>query len=136
MRNSPVGIPRVKPILVKLVSALAIGLVVYPLFFSRFSKDEGRVAVSGTITYEGKPLESGIISFTPAEGTDGFAAGGGIKAGKYRISREEGPSTGLYQVQVMVGMPGRFRSEKNPSFQIHGVIVDRKGRHDFDLTPD
>jgi hypothetical protein len=29
---------------------------------------DGRVRVSGTVMYEGKPLELGIISFEPADG--------------------------------------------------------------------
>ncbi|MDB5309445.1 MAG: hypothetical protein JWO38_3647 [Gemmataceae bacterium] len=42
----------------------------------------GTGEVSGTITYDGKPVEAGAIVFTPADG-NGPTAGGEIKGGKY-----------------------------------------------------
>ncbi|MCE9567240.1 MAG: hypothetical protein K8U57_35000 [Planctomycetes bacterium] len=38
--------------------------------------------VSGTVVYDGKPIEEGSISFTPEDG-NGPTAGGSIKSGKY-----------------------------------------------------
>lgn len=124
--------------LAKVFAGLTIALIVYWMGFPIGGRrpDEGRVAVSGSVTYQGKPVENGIISFTPAKETNGFAAGGRIKGGNYSIPTAEGPSAGRYRVQIMVGMPQRLRSEKNPSFQNIGVVVDGKGRHDFDLPPD
>ena len=42
--------------------------------------------VSGTVIYDGKPIEQGSISFIPADG-NGPSAGGGIKDGKYSASK-------------------------------------------------
>jgi hypothetical protein len=42
--------------------------------------------VSGTVTYDGKPVEQGSISFVPADGK-GPSAGGAIKDGKYEASK-------------------------------------------------
>jgi hypothetical protein len=42
--------------------------------------------VSGEITYEGKPVEDGYITFTPADGK-GTDAGGPITSGRYRITK-------------------------------------------------
>jgi hypothetical protein len=43
-----------------------------------------KVPVTGTVTYEGKPLESGTISFYPQESRPGAGtAGAVIKGGKY-----------------------------------------------------
>ena len=41
--------------------------------------------VSGTVTYNGKPVEKGNISFAPADGK-GTPVGGEIKGGRYSVS--------------------------------------------------
>ena len=41
--------------------------------------------VSGTVTYDGKPVEDGYITFTPADGK-GKDGGGPIKNGHYRVT--------------------------------------------------
>lgn len=62
-----------------------------------------RAAVSGTVTLDGKPLETGSILFTP-EGL-GPTAGGEIENGRYDLSRELGPSPGPYRVQIQSWRP-------------------------------
>ena len=42
-------------------------------------------SVSGQVTYDGKPVEEGYITFTPADGK-GKDAGGPIKNGRYRVT--------------------------------------------------
>ncbi len=42
--------------------------------------------VSGTVTYDGKPVEEGAISFVPADGK-GPSGGGTIKDGKYTATK-------------------------------------------------
>lgn len=42
------------------------------------------VTVSGTVTYNGQPVEKGSISFQPADGK-GNSAGGDITAGKFSV---------------------------------------------------
>jgi hypothetical protein len=42
--------------------------------------------VSGSIAYDGKPIEAGSIIFTPADG-NGPTAGAEIKGGKYTATR-------------------------------------------------
>jgi len=48
-----------------------------------------RTSAKGTITYDGKPLEDGSISFDPADG-QGPTFGGRIEAGKYEIEVPSG----------------------------------------------
>ena len=45
----------------------------------------GLATVSGTVSYEGKPVEEGAINFTPHDGKTA-AAGGMIKDGKYYVT--------------------------------------------------
>lgn len=57
-----------------------------------------RFEVSGTVTVDGRPLASGIISMVP-EG-DGPATGAEIADGRFQLTRERGPSRGPHNVRV------------------------------------
>jgi hypothetical protein len=59
-----------------------------------------RRAVSGSVTLDGKSLESSRITFQPAAGAEGTPAGGEIFVGRYSISRNEGPTPGTYVVRI------------------------------------
>jgi hypothetical protein len=62
-----------------------------------------RYPVSGTVTYNGKPLEKGNINFAP-DGPGGRAAGGTIIDGKYSLTTQEpddGAVPGKYKVSVV-----------------------------------
>jgi hypothetical protein len=49
----------------------------------------GTATVSGTVTYEGKPVKTGYISFAPVDGK-GTIASGPIADGKYTVAMEPG----------------------------------------------
>jgi hypothetical protein len=62
-----------------------------------------RYPVSGTVKYNGKPLERGTISFVPADGK-GRAAGGTITDGRYSLTtqdQDDGAIPGKYKVGVV-----------------------------------
>jgi hypothetical protein len=62
-----------------------------------------RYRVSGTVTYNGKPLERGTINFAPADGK-GRAAGGTITDGRYSLTTQDpddGALPGKYKVSVV-----------------------------------
>src|SRR5262245_12876991 len=52
--------------------------------------------VSGNVTFNGKPLDKGLVTFSPA-GDKGGTAGGEIVAGSFRV---EGLVPATYQVSV------------------------------------
>ena len=60
-----------------------------------------RVSISGSVTYEGAPVE-GAISMRPAAGTTGPAAGGEIRDGRYLIPKDRGPAPGNYDATIMI----------------------------------
>lgn len=60
-----------------------------------------RGEVRGKVTFDGAPVESGSIAFTPIEGTKGPSVGGAIKGGEYHIPRGEGPVSGPHRVMVL-----------------------------------
>ncbi|NQV29031.1 MAG: hypothetical protein HQ518_32150 [Rhodopirellula sp.] len=59
-----------------------------------------RVAVSGSVTLDGKAAPHGIIRFVPAPGTEGPVANTMISNGQYNIPRDQGPVPGNYEVRV------------------------------------
>lgn len=62
-----------------------------------------RYAVSGKVTYQGKPLEKGRINFIPTQ-ADGRAAGGEIENGDYSLTTAEpgdGAFPGTYKVTIV-----------------------------------
>ena len=62
-----------------------------------------RQAVSGKVTLDGKPLESGMISFAPSGdgGAGPVSVGAVIREGSYAIARAEGPVPGSYRVSIL-----------------------------------
>jgi hypothetical protein len=61
---------------------------------------DGRVRVSGTVVYESKPLELGIISFEPADGV-GPTTGGLITDGEYDLTGNARSTTGEKIVRIV-----------------------------------
>lgn len=59
-----------------------------------------RLAVSGTVTLDGAPLDSGSIRFDSSEGQKVIATGSLIKDGEYYVSQEKGLPPGRYRVQI------------------------------------
>jgi hypothetical protein len=60
-----------------------------------------RSAVSGAITLDGKPLQTGTIELYPIESTKGPSSGGVVEGGRYQIPIEKGPmKSGTYQVRI------------------------------------
>lgn len=72
-----------------------------------------RVAVSGSVTLDDKPLPNGYVQFQPT-GPDGVAAGGTITDGKYTIAREQGPVAGDYKVLISSAAPSEAASDEPP----------------------
>lgn len=64
---------------------------------------EKRYPVSGTVTYQGKPVEKGSINFIPTQ-PEGRAAGGQIEDGDYSLTTAEpgdGALPGTYKVTII-----------------------------------
>jgi hypothetical protein len=62
-----------------------------------------RYAVSGTVTYNGNPLEKGEISFVSEDLKNNFGASGQITSGSYTLStggNDDGAQAGKYKVTI------------------------------------
>ncbi len=68
------------------------------------------VPVSGRVTYQGKPLASGTITFSPENKESGHAAWGNLDAeGRYSLTTikiNDGALPGEYRVAVVSFVPG------------------------------
>jgi hypothetical protein len=60
----------------------------------------GRHAVSGNVTFQGQPLDQGMIEFTPENVQDGVGSGAVITAGQYSIAQQQGLPKGAYRVAI------------------------------------
>jgi hypothetical protein len=65
--------------------------------------DPNRHEISGTVTRDGKPVDSGTISFTPVDGTTGPRVVGTISGGKFRVEAARGPFAGMHRVRIQPG---------------------------------
>jgi hypothetical protein len=93
-----------------------------------------RHPVSGTVTYQGKPVQMGSIRFEADQSVGDFAAVcyASITDGKYETKREESPTNGMYRVQVMGIDVARINKNVPPGvpwdmpalFQPHSMTVE------------
>lgn len=67
--------------------------------------------VTGTVTFQGQPIEQGLITFSPA-GAEGSAAGGTISNGKYSVT---GLALTRYHVMVEATKEPKFTSPGDPA---------------------
>ncbi|MEZ6131025.1 MAG: hypothetical protein R3C59_20330 [Planctomycetaceae bacterium] len=58
-----------------------------------------RYAVTGNVTFDGEPINGGMISFIP-ENDKLNPSGGPIENGAYSIPAEKGPNEGTYRVAI------------------------------------
>ena len=65
---------------------------------------EKRYPLSGKVTVNGQPMESGVISFLPQE-KEGRVSGGPIKSGAYSVTEAMGPNAGKYRVEIHWNKP-------------------------------
>lgn len=82
-------------------TAASIALLCAGVPLGGCSGGDDRVAVSGTVTLDGRLLDIAAISFRPAPGNNANSAGGGVKAGKFTLSADSGLKPGEYLVNVM-----------------------------------
>lgn len=59
------------------------------------------VTVSGQVTYQGKPVESGEMRLFPIEGTVAPMTGAKIEGGHYRVKHHGGVQIGTHKVEIL-----------------------------------
>jgi hypothetical protein len=69
--------------------------------------------VSGTVTFQGKPLDQGSIRFSPVGG-QGTMSGGPIKNGEYLLPATSGLEPGKYEVRITSSDAGHSSADEMP----------------------
>lgn len=78
------------------------GLVVALLLLAGCRRGPDRTAVSGRVTFLGRPVSGALITFRPAPGVSGPPASTPIVAGGYQFGSHNGPTVGRYEVLVRI----------------------------------
>jgi hypothetical protein len=65
----------------------------------------GRRAVSGSVTFQGQPLDHGAIQFLTSGAVPSAASGAVIRDGRFRIPAEHGLEPGAYRVLITSPVP-------------------------------
>ncbi len=126
---------------------LTVACVLLLLPFVGCSSD-GRMAASGTVTLDGKPLETGTITFQPAPGSEGHSGGGLIQGGTFHLPADHGLTPGKYHVTIqsftLTGrtvesplgkVPERLAVRFNEAGKLDATVAaSTAGRLDFQLT--
>ena len=86
----------------KFLGAVLCGVL---LLFLPGCGSNGRVAVKGTVTLNGRPLHGAQIEFVPQLGTAAPTVGGDIVEGKFSIGADKGPLAGRYRVKIVKSGP-------------------------------
>ena len=104
------------------------------------------LTVEGTVTWDGTPVETGTISFLPADGK-GPSFGGELKNGSYRVEAAEPAALGAKNVTITgvrktgkmieAGPPAPAGTMVEELLSISSTekceIVDGENKHDFQL---
>jgi hypothetical protein len=71
-----------------------------------------KAQVSGTVTLDGVPVETGVIQFYPT--SRGQTAGGGIEQGKYKLDASVGEMTVTISATKVVGKQKLYDTPDSP----------------------
>lgn len=97
-----------------------------------------RVAVEGTVSVNGRPLEEGAITLIPLAGTPGASAGARIVKGRFSMPAAKGPMPGRFRVEITAAGPtGRMvESDEVPPRMVpeFGQILPAKFNSKSELT--
>lgn len=66
-----------------------------------------RANVTGQVTFDGQPVEKGVIAFVPDGSTVGPTSGAIIENGRYRTQSGGGPVLGSHRVEIVAHRPGK-----------------------------
>lgn len=82
-----------------------------------------RVSIKGAILVDGKPLNSGAITFVPIEETRGPKASAKIVDGVYELGTREGPVVGKHRVEILADRELRFALDDPEDFNANAPDV-------------
>jgi hypothetical protein len=111
-----------------------------------------RIPLTGKVTYDGKPIDGGTISFIPTDESN-RVSGGPLIQGAYSVPEAKGANSGSYRVEVRWPQPtGKkykdpdtletYSEQKesmpkkyNTQSELTADVSETKNQFDFDLKP-
>jgi hypothetical protein len=84
--------------------------------------------VSGTVTYEGKPLEDGEIRFVPTGDTKGPTSATVICNGRYEVAARGGVPAGMHRVELRAF---RIRQHTQPLSDLPGAASGKSPKEQY-----
>ena len=91
--------------------------------------------VSGTVTKDGQPVASGVISFVPAEGK-GEPAAANITSGKYEVQTTTGKKFVQISAPIVVGKRKEYEGPDAPLVEITDESLPPRFNSQTELTFD
>ena len=95
--------------------------------------------VTGTVTLDGKPLDTGVIHFYPQSDEGGPSASADIKGGQYQLQTGVGPMKVVINANQVVGKRKMYNTPDSPVVEdIRDVLPERynmKSELKANLTP-
>ena len=76
-----------------------------------------RAAVTGSVSLNGKPLQEGVISFVPIEGTPGPKTSVSITEGRFSAGAAQGPVVGTHRIEIQSTDDGGYAMDDEEAFQ-------------------
>ncbi len=96
---------------------------------------DGMSGVSGTVTLDGKPLESGAISFIPVDGQS-TTAGGEIKQGHYSVQVPPAAMKVSISSPKVVGKKKLYDTPDSPEMEVTQEAVPARYNEQTELKID
>jgi hypothetical protein len=90
--------------------------------------------VSGTVTVDGKPAATGVISFIPADNTKAPPVTAEIKAGQYSAEAKTGPKIVQISVPVVTGQRKEYNGPDAPLVDITEESVPARYNSETELV--
>ncbi|MFI4874653.1 MAG: hypothetical protein ACIALR_04920 [Blastopirellula sp. JB062] len=128
---------------------LCVSAAILLLSLAGCSQSDGLISVTGTVTFEGEPVEKGAISMIPVDGA-GVTAGGVIAGGRYHVRSSPGKVSVLIYGQRKTENPNASPEEiergmnfstkqyvpaaYNDQSKLRITISESNRNFDFDLT--
>jgi hypothetical protein len=105
---------------------VVVSLVIVLLACVGGCQKSGDARISGQVTLDGTPLETGEVRFAPADGK-GPAVGAAVKAGKYEVNVPPGPKSIQVTGYKIVGTRAVYQEVPNsPTTPIAKQVAEQK----------
>jgi hypothetical protein len=86
-----------------------------------------RVIISGTVSFQDKPVPDGMIAFVPVKATKGPTSSAIIKGGRYKVDAIGGVPLGTHRVEIQAFRP--LSANRRPNRLPH--LEDREPREQY-----